>query len=195
VIRYRPIEVGTASPLWFLPSLIDPVAARSLPTPPPRGSTVAPGFPGCQTTAPPKSWCQNGLRLCYPRSSNAWTERRGGRLPLAPPAPEPSLPRLPVGPGSGAALPRPIRPRPGRRGGGGREGAPARAADVRRGTVVLSPQGNLQVDPCTHRAGSSKLFASGECVSGGSTIVNSMSEGMTTARAIHTWWTEAAGAA
>lgn len=50
------------------------------------------------------------------------------------------------------------------------------------------------VDPVAHRCGESKIFAGGECVTGGSTIVNSMSQGMQSARAIHEWWLKQAGA-
>jgi dihydropyrimidine dehydrogenase (NAD+) subunit PreT len=60
--------------------------------------------------------------------------------------------------------------------------------------LELSPQGTILVDPLTQRVGLTKIFAGGECVSGGSTVVNSMSQGMKTAQAIHAWWSEKAGA-
>lgn len=61
--------------------------------------------------------------------------------------------------------------------------------------LEINPHGMLDVDIATGRAGSSNIFAGGECVSGGSTVVHSMSQGMKTAKAIHQWWLEKAGAA
>jgi dihydropyrimidine dehydrogenase (NAD+) subunit PreT len=61
--------------------------------------------------------------------------------------------------------------------------------------LAVSPRGTIAVDPITYRAGLSKLFAGGECVSGGSTIVASMSQGMQAAQTIHSWWSEGAESA
>lgn len=61
--------------------------------------------------------------------------------------------------------------------------------------LAVSPRGTIVVDPATHRAGQSKLFAGGECVSGGSSIVASMRQGMQAAQAIHHMWSENAGVA
>lgn len=59
----------------------------------------------------------------------------------------------------------------------------------------INPHGTLAVDAVTHRAGDSSIFAGGECVSGGSTVVHSMSEGMKAALEIDRWWMEKAGTA
>ena len=61
--------------------------------------------------------------------------------------------------------------------------------------LEISAHSTILVDALTHQAGQTRLFAGGECVSGGSTIVNSMSQGMKTAKAIHQWWLEQTGAA
>lgn len=61
--------------------------------------------------------------------------------------------------------------------------------------LMINPHGTLAVDAATHRAGDLNIFAGGECVSGGSTVVHSMSQGMKAARKIDQWWMEKAGAA
>lgn len=60
--------------------------------------------------------------------------------------------------------------------------------------LEVGPQGTIVVDPITHQTNNIKVFAGGECVSGGSTVVNSMSQGMKTGRAIHQWWLKQTGA-
>jgi len=53
--------------------------------------------------------------------------------------------------------------------------------------------GALQVNPQTWQTSDPGIFAGGECASGGSTIINSLSQGMQAARAMHTSWLEKAG--
>lgn len=59
--------------------------------------------------------------------------------------------------------------------------------------LPIDAKGRIAVDPLSHQVGETTIFAGGECVSGGSTIVSSMSQGMQSARAIHQWWLRRAG--
>jgi len=54
-------------------------------------------------------------------------------------------------------------------------------------------KGSLQVNPYNWQTSDPQIFAAGECTSGGSTIINSLSQGMQAARAMHTSWLEKVG--
>ena len=89
--------------------------ARSLPTPPPRESTVAPAFPGSVNEPQPPSHGVRmgcGYAILAPRMPGPNVEVVA--LRRAPPAAEPALPGLPGGAGGGPALPARRGPRPGR---------------------------------------------------------------------------------
>lgn len=59
--------------------------------------------------------------------------------------------------------------------------------------LETTSKGVLQIAPDSWRTSVPNIFAGGECVSGGSTIINSLSQGMQAARAMHAYWLEKAG--